>query len=35
MLGLDRKDTLLFLVVAVLALFAPFILNPFLSLIHI
>lgn len=29
MLGLDRKDTLLFLVVAVLALFAPFILNPF------
>lgn len=29
MLGLDKKDTTLLLIVAVLALFAPFILNPF------
>lgn len=29
MLGLNRKDTTLLLIVAVLALFAPFILNPF------
>ncbi|MCF8484641.1 MAG: branched-chain amino acid ABC transporter permease [Rhodobacteraceae bacterium] len=29
MLGLNRKDAILLLIVAVLALFAPFILNPF------
>ncbi|GHF49205.1 branched-chain amino acid ABC transporter permease [Seohaeicola zhoushanensis] len=29
MLGLDKKDTTLLIVVAVLALFAPFLLNPF------